>query len=99
MAQDATGQGIITWTDYATLHCDVRDSSGAEVVRRGQIDATISGEIRTKYPRLGRVPQPEDRATWTEAARNGESRTVELLSVRRLDGRQRELSMLFREDA
>ena len=47
--QDSIGQPVNTWTTYATVWADIRNRSGVESIKAGELTSTVRASIRVRY--------------------------------------------------
>ena len=47
--QDALGQPVNTWTDFANCWADVRHKSGVETIKGDALTSTIKASMRVRY--------------------------------------------------
>ena len=85
---DDAGQVDNTWTTANTFSGSVLDKGGAEAIRGDQVSATTTAVVIMRTPRNDTMPTPQMRVTYDDA---GNSRTLNIESVQRRDGKQREL--------
>lgn len=82
--EDALGQPLLTWSDVATVHANVRQLSGRELMTAGAERAENTARVTMRY-----------RADLVEKMRLLYGAIVyDITSVSDLDGRRRELEVM-----
>jgi SPP1 family predicted phage head-tail adaptor len=89
-SDDASGQPLHTWVPYCMRYADVEQTSGTERFRGRQIDASMTHVAVIVSDSVTRLITPGMRFLWR-------GRIVNLMVVKPLDGKIREIQLMGQE--
>ena len=94
--QDAAGQISNAWAAYRVCRGEVKDTTGREQATQGDTAEISSAQVRIRYPREGRFPDPTDRVIFHESEMR--TRTLNIEAVLNKSGTNDDIILICRED-